>query len=175
VALAGGVIVLVTAGAFDANTRLYFEDYRIAYENASLPYSEPGQFLRGFTLLRGSAGNAFMVAYPYWWDHRAIGIEGGAVNWPNGIISRDEIPTFLYQASQRTDKYRFDPAKDMAFFLSPEDTETAALLQQWFPGGRLVHHTSYQANNDFVTYEAPALGEEAFLIFLRSQGVDVDQ
>jgi hypothetical protein len=136
-AIAAGVAMLVTLLVFGANASVYFgtddESYLGSYRTSSLPYSEIGNALRSFADSGGSFANAFMVAYPYWWDHRAIGIEAGLLDWPNGIVSRDQILSFMYESSQRIDQYRFDPDKDILFFVSPDDLETQALLRQLFP------------------------------------------
>jgi hypothetical protein len=169
-AAAGAAVV--TLLAFGANSSLYFgmegEEYRISYRTSSLPYSEVGRRLRGFAESDGSFGNAFMVAYPYWWDHRAIGIEAGHMDWPNGIVKRENIISFLNDASQREDEYRFDPEKDMLFFVSPNDIETQDLLQEYFPDGYAQLIQSYHPEDTYVMFRVPRLGREAFVRFMES-------
>ncbi len=170
--LAVGGAAVVTLLAFGANAGVYFgmegEEYRISYRTASLPYTEVGRRLRGFAESDSSFGNAFMVAYPYWWDHRAIGIESGRMDWPNGIVSRQEIVGFLMDASQRENEYRLDPEKDLLFFFSPQDTETQDLLQRFFPDGYMQTIQSYQPEDSYVMFRVPRLGREAFVRFIES-------
>lgn len=166
-ALAVGVVAAVIGISYSANADLYFNDYRRAYLVASLPYSDAGAALRDFAEHGGGYGNAFMVAYPYWWDHRAVGIEGGAIDWPNGILSTGAIPEFLYYASGRDDKYRLDPTKDLLFFFSPDDDETLAALERWFPNGTFEERQAYQPEDWYRVYRAPAPGEGGFRDWLR--------
>jgi hypothetical protein len=172
-AIAAGVAAAITLLAFNANASLYFgtdtESYLGSYLTSSLPYSEIGNALRGFADSGGSFANAFMIAYPYWWDHRAMGIEAGLLDWPNGIVSRDQILSFMYESSQRVDKYRLDPDKDLLFFVSPDDLETQALLLQLFPNGYQQTIVSYQPENTYVMFRVPPLGQEAFSRLMEMQ------
>lgn len=163
-----GVVVLL---AFVMNRHTYFDDYYESYLNSSpAPYSEAGRFLEGFAQSGGSTANAFMIAYPYWWDHRAVGIEAGLLDWPNGIITRDAVPSFLYDASLRTGQYRLDPDKDLLFFYSVTDTDTEAQLHEWFPTGYSHREISYKPGDDFMTYRVPALGTDGFIDFAVRSG-----
>jgi hypothetical protein len=171
---AGAVLVLVLAGAYGANSAIYFNDYYRTYLGSSLPYTEAGRVLRGFAESDGSFGNAFMLAYPYWWDHRAIGIEAGRTDWPNGIIALNGVPQFLADAYARTDRYRLDPERDLLFFYAPDDEAADAALREWFPQGRARLVQSYQ-DDAYRLYRVPALGNDGLLAFLVAQGAAVTQ
>lgn len=159
-----GMAAIAVLSAYSANQITYFIDYREAYlVSAPAPYTQAGRFLRGFAESGGSYGNAFMVAFPFWWDHRALGIEGGALDWPNGIVARDQIPIFLYDAFQRVGKYALDPNRDLLFFFAPADGETLAALQNWFPTGYAQREQSYMPGDDFMVFRVPALGSAEFL------------
>jgi hypothetical protein len=167
-----GLCVVVVGLALVANGPVYFERHLQAYLNSSLPYSEAGGLLRDFAIGGGSYGNAFMVAYPYWWDHRAVGIEAGRVDWPNGIVRREDIPGFLRNAANRpVGPYWLDLSRDMLFFLSVSDVETLDLLRRWFPEGNMSIYHSYQEDDDFMFYLIPPLGEARFEQFLRQNGL----
>ena len=166
VMLSGGLVALVVLGAHNLNSNIYFNDYRESYLVSSLPYTEAGRVLRGFAQSDGSYGNAFMIAYPYWWDHRAIGIEGGRTDWPNGIISRNDIVSFLSEAAQRDDEYRLNPERDLLFFYATEDDETEALLTELFPDGYAQYRQSYQEDDDYKLFRVPRLGAEGFSALL---------
>jgi len=165
-AAAVALVAVVVMGAYSLNTRTYFEGHYEAYIDSSLPYSEAGRVLRGFAESDGSYGNAYMIAYPYWWDHRALGIEAGRPDWPNGIVARHNLKDFLFAAFQKTDAYRLDPDKDLLFFFSAEDEETKQLLEAEFPTGRTIERQSYQWDDQYRLYRVPALGEAAFLTWL---------
>jgi len=170
--LAGLIVML----AFIANRSTYFDDYQQSYLLSSpAPYSEGGRYLRGFAESGGGFGNAFLLAYPYWWDDRAVGIEADLTDWRNGIpdpdgdnqglLPIDMMPRFLYDASQRMDKYKLDPEKDLLFFYSVNDIVADTRLRELFPNGYGQRVTSYKPGDDFMIYRIPALGMEGFLDF----------
>lgn len=161
-----GLVGVVVLGAQSLNSSIYFNDYRESYLVSALPYSEAGRILRGFAESDGAYGNAFMVAYPYWWDHRAVGIEAGRTDWPNGIVNREDIPVFLAEAYWRTDAYRLNPERDLLFFYSTEDDDTEAYLQQLFPTGYSQYRQSYQADDDYKLFRVPYLDVEGFEAFV---------
>ncbi|MBI1278032.1 MAG: hypothetical protein GC179_07885 [Anaerolineaceae bacterium] len=166
-AVGSAVVGAVLLAAASANWNTYFVDFSESYTRSSpAPYTEAGRFLRGFADSGGSLGNAFMIGYPYWWDYRALGIEAGVTDYPNGIISRTDIPEFIKTAAERTDKYRLDPDKDLLFFYHPADTDSEADLQKLFPAGtkQLIH--SYKPGDDFMVYRVPKLGEQGLADFV---------
>lgn len=181
VIVGGGLAALVLFGAAGSNYRSYFTDYYLAYfESSPAPYSEAGAYLRGFAQSGGGFGNAFMLAYPYWWDHRAVGIEAGLLDWPGGIVdpdgdagdksAADEVPRFLYLLSQTGGRYRFDPDKDILFFYSIEDIKSERRLQELFPTGYWQIVYSAKPRDDFKIFRVPALGREAFIDFVVRNG-----
>lgn len=163
VILCSGTILL----ANNSNTSLYFDQYPEVYSGPSYPYSEAGTVLRGFAESDGTYGNAFMIAFPHWWGHREVGLAAGLTDWPNGIISRNDVPGFLNIAQYKTDRYKFDPNKDMLFFYSVNDVETSEQLKVWFPNGRESEIQSYQLNDIYMLYRVPFLGDEGFQQWLQ--------
>lgn len=161
-----GLVTLIVLGAYNANTRTYFVGHYDAYMDSSYPYSEAGQVLRGFADSDGAFGNAFMIGFPHWWDHRALGIDAGRPDWPNGIVSMNALRDILFTAAQKTDDFRLDPDKDLLFFLSPDDDDSLAVLQQNFPTGRMTLRQSYQPDDQYRLYRVPALGPDKFLRWL---------
>ncbi len=171
--LATGLVAAVTLLSYSANSNLYLDDYKESYISSSLPYTEAGNILEGFANSDGSYGNAFMIAYPFWWDHRAIGMEGGVLDWPNGIVTREQVPDFVYDSTVcRAGFYATDPARDLLFFYHRDDADTEALLSEWFPNGRILVHRSYQFNDDFKTYRVLAPGLPALTQFFDSYTVN---
>ncbi len=171
--IAGSAIVgIVLLFAASANWNMYFVEFNQSYTDSSpAPYTEAGRFLRGFADSGSALGNAFMIAYPYWWDHRAVGIEAGVTDWPNGIVTIGDTPGFIKSASERNDKYKLDIDKDLLFFYNPADTATEAQLQAWFPAGskQLIH--SYKPGDDFDVFRVPKLGEQGLRQFEINTGV----
>jgi hypothetical protein len=162
-----GFCSVIVLGAYSFNTYTYFVRFPQEYRFPSLPYSEAGDVLRGFAISDGAYGNAFMIAHPFWWDHRAVGIAGGRIDWPNGIVTLKDVPTFLFAAAVKppNDPYRVFPERDLLFFYSVDATETAAQLKAWFPNGREIRYTPYQSGDDFMLYRVPALGEAGLRAF----------
>jgi hypothetical protein len=154
--------------AYATNAEQFFNRYRVSYEISSLPYSDAGRVLRGFAESDGGYGNAFMIGYPYWWDHRALGIEAGRTNWPNGIDTNlVSIPDAIREAYEcRSGEYQLNPDRDMMFFLSPNDTETQAQLQAWFPAGYGGINTTSQIGDEYYLFRVPRVGVEALQRFI---------
>jgi len=166
------VAAFMLVGAYSYSMSLYTTEFFSGYKSSSLPYSDVGRILNGFAVSDGSYGNAFMIAYIYWWDHRAIGLEAGLTDWPNGIVSRENVPRFLSDAALRSNiRYRLDPQKDLLFFYAVPDLETSAALKAWFPQGHERQVVTYQEGDDFMQYRVPALGDEGFAEFVQ-QAVD---
>lgn len=159
-------VVAVLWVSYNNNAQTYFEDYQQAYANASLPYSVGGRVLSDFASANGY-GNAFIIAYPYWWDHRALAIEGGNIEWGNTIPMLDNAPVFLRDASWRTDDMRLDPTKDLIFFFSPNDLSAQEWLEENFPQGSTETVVTYQSAHPFSLYRVPAVGLDGFTEFLR--------
>ncbi len=123
----------------------------------------------------GSFGNAFMLFYPTWWDYTIIGIEAGAMDWPNGIVDIEvNVPNQMNDLAYCVDApYPLDPEKDLLFFYHYDDPETEDQLLTWFPNGvidRVV--TSNSPNHDFKTMRVPALGTVDFDAFVQTYATD---
>lgn len=169
--VAVGVILLASGSA---NWNTYFVEFRDSYNNSSpAPYTEAGRFLRGFADSGSTLGNAFMIAYPYWWDYRALGLEAGVTDWPNGIVTRENVPAFLHDSALRTNAYRLDPDRDLLFFYHPDDIETETSLQTWFPNGVKQLITTSKPGADYMVYRVPKLGADGLQAFEVSTGVYV--
>jgi hypothetical protein len=170
-----GAVVLVSGSAYAQNAYMYFTEYRQSYLVPSLPYSQVGQTLRDFADKNGY-GNAFLLAYRYWWDHRALGLEGGFPGeWPNGIPDPDgdegqrrpvdDLPRFMYQAYRRP-KYPFDPEKDILIFYAPNDEDAQNKLLALFPTGYWELVQTYQPEDTYKLFHVPALGSQGFVDFV---------
>jgi hypothetical protein len=154
--------------AYATNSFNFFEYYDESYLISSLPYTEVGASLRGFAESDGGYGNAFMIGFPYWWDHRAIGIEAGRTDWPNGIdTSLTTIPNFIREAYEcRSGEYQLNPDRDLVFFASPADDATHTLLLTWFPQGYGSFYSTYQVGDNYYFFRVPRLGVESLQAFI---------
>ncbi len=115
------------------NWNEFFNTYRLNYVYSWKPYSEIAQPMREFAQGEGSYGNAFMIAYPHWLDHRILGTMAGDIHWPNGVVEREDLIPMI-RRNQGT-PYQYDPTKPLFVMYHMEDTETAAYLDTLFPGG----------------------------------------
>jgi hypothetical protein len=139
----------------------FFTDYHFSYIYSWKPYHEIAQPLREFAHGEGSFGNAFMVAWPHWLDHRILGTVAGDIGWPNGLVTREDlIPTI--DRNQGT-RYQYDPTKPLFVMFHVDDTETMTYLQALFPGGSLsLYQYSYETEpgvftqGSFYIYEVQA-------------------
>ena len=156
---AAGLILVLLTGALRESHRRYFVENLHAWQQATFPYATAGQVLAAFVVVTDAPGNAFVIAWPHWWDHRAVGIEGGLQEWPNGVVEIEQLPDFLVRAMTRQGAYRLEPERDLLFFLSPEDEDSVARLQAWFPHGQLQQRYSERARDEFLLYRVPPPGE----------------
>jgi hypothetical protein len=162
------VPTLVIWFSYTTNSFNFFEYYNSSYLISSLPYSEVGRVLRGFAESDGSYGNAFMVGYAYWWDHRALGIDAGRTDWPNGIDTNIvSIPDFIREGYEcRDGDYQLNPDRDLIFFVAPDDTATQEQLQLWFPNGYGGFEQTYQFGDTYYLFRVPRLGAGALQSFI---------
>ena len=174
--LAAGLVIVVILGAFWSNMSLYFLEYPEHYIRSTYPYSEGGEHYRGFATSNGGWGNAFLIGFPNWWSHRAVGLAAGlGEKWPGGIADPDgsgpgnavdEIPAFLKAMAERDDRFQFDPERDILFFYSPADSVTEEGLKKMFPEGYSRIENTSHAEDTYKTYNVPRLSFEGFMIFL---------
>jgi hypothetical protein len=151
----------------------YFGEYRALYSQTVLPYSEGGAVVRRFAVDEGNGyGNAFILAYPHWWDHRALGAEAGALRWNNSILATDNIARDLFNALMRSpdDPFRLDPDRALLFILSPDDNAGLTQLSQYFPNHKASLLISYN-NRGYMVFEAPPPGINLLNAIFRSAGV----
>lgn len=176
----GAVAFIVPlAASYTLNFDVYMNRFPESYIGSSLPHSEGGQIVRDFVAGGGSFGNAFLIAYPNWWDHRAVGLAAGMEDrWPNGVYDLnldddrlhavDYVPDFIQTALNAVPKFRFDPNRPMLFFYHRDDRATSEQLRAWFPEGQEILHISYQRGDDFKYFVAPPLTEEGLEAFLNA-------
>ncbi|MCE2490265.1 MAG: glycosyltransferase family 39 protein [Anaerolineae bacterium] len=156
---AAGRVLLFVGGGLNASQRRFYVEYRRAWDLATFPYSTAGQVLASFVDVNNAPGNAFVVAWPFWWDHRAVGIEAGLMDWPNGLLSGDRLQDALAAAIRREGPYQFNAEAGLLFFLSPEDEASLGILQNLFPSGLLEHRQSDLERFEFLLNRVPPLDE----------------
>lgn len=177
VAALGFVGIVVGSAYYDASS-VYFGKMRASYEQSTFNYSQVGQVMYGLALSGDVPyGNMFMIASPYWWDHRAVGLEAGIEGiWPNGVYdfngddditaAVDYLPYFMRSADERTDRFAFSPSHNVEVFYSASDEVTPAKLQTWFPDGYATFYDNVYERRQFYRYTIPAIGQEGLEAFL---------
>ncbi|MFQ3536364.1 MAG: hypothetical protein SNJ58_10850 [Aggregatilineales bacterium] len=152
-------IVFLVLIAAATNYERYFVGAMHDYRNSTFPYRQAGAILRGFAESTGAYGNAFMVAFPYWWDHRALAIEAGAPKWNNGVLREDVVQRIfdLLRFNIGT-PFEMHPNRQMLFFFHPNDEGLVSELSQVFPEGVVMRVEAYNRERDFNLYIVPPLG-----------------
>ncbi len=158
--LALAILGVVVGGALDWNRDNFYTHYRLNYSSSWKPYREIAKPLRTFAQGEGSYGNAFMVAYPHWLDHRILGAMAGDIRWPNGLVTRGEL--FDAVARNAGTAYAYDPARPLFVMVHADDQETLDYLREQFPGGdaRLYSYTwqtgpGIYSSGEFYIFSAP--------------------
>lgn len=169
--VAGLAGVGLIIGSYIANQNTYFNDYYETYRAGSYPYSEAGQHLRSFGINEGF-GNVFIINRPAWWDHRAVGINAGRIDYPNGIPSLADVPRFLQLALNQAPPYQLDVDKDLEFLYASDDFATHEWLQEKFPDGVWLLIQTYHPEDSFYVFRTPPLGEAGFNAFLEDAADD---
>lgn len=173
----GGVLVALliavglVAGSFASNRTTYFEDYQETYLISAYPYSEAGLYLRSFGENTGF-GNTFIINRPAWWDHRAVGIAAGQMDYPNGIPDLASVPQYLQDARGHAEPYMLDINRDILLFMAADDVATQEWLRAKFPDGAVQLIQTYQPEDSFVLFRIPPLGEDGFAAFIEDAADD---
>jgi hypothetical protein len=157
--IAVGLVVVGLAAGAAWNFDTYFRVAMRHYRDSTLPYSQAGDILRGFSESVGSSGNAFMIAYPYWWDHRALAIEAGDIRWNNGVLE-DNLKQRLIDMIEVNmgTPYELRPDRQMLYFLHKDAIESLAVLQTMFPDGVVTTVDSYNETRNFMLYTVQPIG-----------------
>jgi hypothetical protein len=127
----------------------FFSAYRLSYSYSWKPYREIAKPLRVFAEGEGSYGNAFMIAFPHWLDHRILGAMAGDIRWPNGLTSREKV--FEAVARNQGTPYEYDPEKPVFFMYHVGDAETTDFLKLNFPGGvQELYQYNYEVASGYL-------------------------
>lgn len=153
-----GGIVLITLSAA-SNSDSYFVTAMTNYRESTAPYRQAGNILKGFRESVGAAGNAFMVSYNYWWDHRIIGIESGDPDWNNGLF-HDNLKNRIIEMIKTNNgtAYELRPDRQLLFFVHLDDQEALNILNVMFPAGIVTHISTFNPANDFLLYTSQPVG-----------------
>lgn len=155
---AAGLVLLVLGGAWNGSQRRYFNVNLQAWELATYPYATAGKVLAAFVAVTDAPGNAFIIAWPHWWDHRAVAMEAGLMEWPNAFADSANLSQALQEAVERAGPWRLDPQRGLLFFLAPPDERALATLRERFPEGHAQRRHSELEHHEFLLYRVPPQG-----------------
>jgi hypothetical protein len=177
VAVIGGTFALMLI-VMMGNQYTYFTIAMNEYRVSTLPHAQAGTMLRGFADSTGSAGNVFMVAFPYWWDHRALMINGQelkylppfnegkpAIKWDNGVLNDNLIQRLqgMIRGNENT-PYAFRTDRQAMFFIHQQDQASMDALKKWLPQIEFSRvETGYSTAKDFIIGVASPVGCEWYL------------
>ncbi|MFQ3566484.1 MAG: hypothetical protein SNJ59_05755 [Aggregatilineales bacterium] len=151
------------AGSYAANHTTYFVTYREQYVLNAQPYRDAGRALRSVAQNIGGFGNAFIINRPFWWDHRAVGIEAGSFDFPNGVPDRAQLGAYLAAAAQRQGSpYQLNVHRDIVLFYASDDTITHEWLVTVFPNGSWQEMETSRPGTTFRLFRIPAPGDAGF-------------
>lgn len=137
-------LVFLTVVLFNFN--LYFNRYDQQYREASWNSTEIAETLRAFAVAQNDFTHIFIVSYPHWVDHRAVGIHLGNYDFNNHLIEN--------QDRLRADTS--DPAPKL-YALKNQDLPDLLLLEQLYPNGASVRVDSRTLGRDFVAFYTAGL------------------
>jgi len=158
IAIVAGV-ALIAYNIAAQNTYTYFTLAMTEYRNSTLPHQQAGNILHGFENGLGAPGNAFMIAYPYWWDHRALAIDAGDIHWNNGVLADDLQQRLIQMIKQNIGTpYAFRTNRQVLFFLNTAANESLATLQALIPNLTVIRVPSFSPVKDFLVATAPPVG-----------------
>jgi hypothetical protein len=154
-AIYAAVIVCLVLAA-SANAYSYFVTAMTRYRDSTLPHRQAGRILKGFVESTGAPGNAFVPAFPNWWDFRALAIESGDPHWANIIWRDPNTLTNLYRLIRDNigTPYEIRTDRQILVFMDPTDKEMASLVKLVFPNGLTMKYAAYKPDRDFLVYIA---------------------
>ncbi|GAB4553417.1 MAG: hypothetical protein OHK0023_22510 [Anaerolineae bacterium] len=157
VVISVGICLWVCAAA--TNWHTYFVTQAEFHYAHRPPYRQMGTLMRNFINSTGTPGNVFLMGYPYSWDHRAVGIEAGAIGWDNGINPEYRTADFMNKMRDfEGTRYTFRPDRQVMVFLRVEDADGLLETSEFFPGGKAIRIRAYRPERDFIIYVAPPVG-----------------
>ena len=127
------LMIPIIALAGRVNYETFFEVYRESYSTSWKPYTAMSQPMQAFAQGEGSYGNAFLIAYPHWLDHRILGTSAGDIRWNNGLANRQDL--FAFIDNNAGTPYQYDSSKPLFFMYNSLDVETSDWLRTLFRDG----------------------------------------
>ncbi|MGF1506014.1 MAG: hypothetical protein ACFB51_12915, partial [Anaerolineae bacterium] len=130
--LAAVLIGVLLFGSAAANADTFYASYETAYRQAAPNPGEIADPVHATLGPEASVEGVWIVSWPFWQDHRAVGFELGDFAFDRVVLDAGGLSTQLAESPQRF------AVRPLVFILHPDDLGSVALLRSEFPGGDLV-------------------------------------
>lgn len=141
-----GVIALIGLGFGIAqiNYYRYFTVYDEQYRRSAWNSTEIAAVLKEFMTTLGDKEHAYLVSFPHWVDHRAVGIHLGDPYWDNRVLDLQQLRAQVN-----------NPAPKL-YVLNKEDANALALLKELYPDGVVRLFQSRTPTREFLIFTVAA-------------------
>ncbi|MDO9546400.1 MAG: glycosyltransferase family 39 protein [Pelolinea sp.] len=121
------------------NYQLVFNTYRNQFDKNAWNTSEIGKVIVKFVQKGNDPDNAFVIPYPHWVDTRLVGFNA-------------DYPGKDYALSRKEISDSISTPEEKIFIFKPEDSETQAELEKWYPEGQASIFYSEIPGKEFIIY-----------------------
>jgi 4-amino-4-deoxy-L-arabinose transferase-like glycosyltransferase len=125
----------------------YFLSFDKSYRSFAQNTSEAAAVINGFAKSTGDIQHAYHVAYPHWFDSRAIAIQIGDIRWHNYSLDAND----LIDAGETS---------NLLFVVNSHDKENMAKLSSRYPNGQTFEVKSRTPEKDFTIFYVPISGTD---------------
>jgi hypothetical protein len=132
--VAGAVIALLLAVAAAANYQRYFVEYDQSYRGRAPNPAAIAGAVREVIGQDAPLDGVWVESWPFWQDHRAIGIAAGDPAFRNAIHDARVLEKMLGEHPE------WFVSRPLVFVVHPRDAAALALLAERFPRGQPRHH-----------------------------------
>jgi hypothetical protein len=122
------------------NYNWYFFGFDESYRSFAQNTSEAAAVVNGFAHSTGDIHHAYHVAYPHWFDSRAIAIQIGDIRWHNYSLDASDLLNDTQDTS------------NLLFIVNPRDSENLARLVLRYPRGKTFTIKSRTPGKDFLAF-----------------------
>jgi hypothetical protein len=142
------VVIPILFWCAKINSDLYFYAYDDQYRRAGMDTTEIASVLRAFAQTQGDKKHIYVVLYPYWVDHRGVGIHLGEMHWDEHLVQNAD--TLRAQVA--------DPAPKL-YAVNKDDKASLKLLRELYPKGVQRLYRSRTPDRNFISFYAPGVND----------------
>lgn len=138
--VAGAVLVGLVLVSAAQSFHVYFGDFARQYRQSVPNSTEIGRVAAGYARDLGGRDHVYILSYPHWVDHRAVGMHLGDITWNNVLMQPEQLAPHATLRGSRV------------YLVHPSDARGQSELRRLFPDGVLLRHTSAIPGKDFLLY-----------------------